>query len=106
VFHGDRDTTVSPRNGDDVVEQSVQDATLRSQVQTGQVSGGRAYSRTIRLDTTGQPVSEQWVVHGAGHAWSGGKAAGSYTDPNGPDATWEMLRFFQEHPHPAPGTTA
>ena len=106
VFHGDRDTTVSPRNGDDVVEQSVQGATLRSQVQTGQVPGGRAYSRTIRLDATGQPVSEQWVIHGAGHAWSGGKAAGSYTDLNGPDATREMLRFFQEHPHPAPGTAA
>ena len=106
VFHGDRDTTVSPRNGDDVVEQSVQGAALRSQVQTGQVPSGRAYSRTIRLDATGQPVSEQWVIHGAGHAWSGGKAAGSYTDPQGPDATQEMLRFFQEHPHPAPGQAA
>ncbi len=102
VFHGDRDTTVSPRNGDDVVEQSVQRAAVRSQVQTGQVPGGRAYSRTIRSDTAGRPVSEQWLVHGAGHAWSGGKAAGSYTDPQGPDATREMLRFFQEHPHPGP----
>ena len=106
VFHGDRDTTVSPRNGDDVVEQSMQGAALRSQVQTGQVLGGHAYSRTIRLDATGQPVSEQWVIHGAGHAWSGGKAAGSYTDPQGPDATQQMLRFFQEHPHSAPGQAA
>lgn len=103
VFHGDRDTTVSPRNGDDVVEKSVQDAALRSQAQNGQVPGGRAYSRTIHSDMTGQPVSEQWVIHGAGHAWSGGKAIGTYTDPQGPDATREMLRFFQEHPHPAPG---
>jgi poly(hydroxyalkanoate) depolymerase family esterase len=102
VFHGDRDTTVSPRNGDDVVEQSVQGAAVRSQVQAGQVPDGRAYSRTIRSDATGQPVSEQWLVHGAGHAWSGGRAAGSYTDPQGPDATQEMLRFFQEHPHPGP----
>lgn len=106
VFHGDRDTTVSPRNGDDVVEQSVQGAALRPQVQTGQVPGGRAYTRTLRSDTTGQPVSEQWVIHGAGHAWSGGKAAGSYTDPKGPDATQEMLRFFQAHPHPAAGHVA
>ena len=103
VFHGDRDTTVSPRNGDDVVEQSVQGAALQSQVQTGQAPGGRTFSRTIRSDAAGRPVNEQWVVHGAGHAWSGGTAAGSYTDPQGPDATREMLRFFQEHPHPAPG---
>ena len=106
VFHGDRDTTVSPRNGDDVVEQSMQDAALRSQVRSGQAPGGRAYSRTIYSDVTGQPVGEQWVVHGAGHAWSGGNATGSYTDPQGPDATREMLRFFQEHPHPTPGQAA
>ena len=102
VFHGDRDTTVSPRNGDDVVAQSIQDAPLRTRVHTGQVPGGRAYSCTVHSDEGGQPVVEQWVIDGAGHAWSGGSAAGSYTDPQGPDATGEMLRFFREHPHPAP----
>jgi len=103
VFHGDRDTTVSPRNGDEVVAQSVGEKS-RAQVQTGQTSGGHAYSRTVHLDEAGQPGTELWVIHGAGHAWSGGSAAGSYTDPHGPDATREMLRFFWEHPHPAPAT--
>jgi poly(hydroxyalkanoate) depolymerase family esterase len=100
VFHGDRDTTVHPQNGDQVIAQlrAGLNADLRVTVEHGRVPGGRAYTRTIYRAPNGVGMFEQWVTHGAGHAWSGGNPAGSYTDPQGPDATREMLRFFLEHP--------
>ncbi|WP_372526528.1 alpha/beta hydrolase family esterase [Piscinibacter sp.] len=108
VFHGDRDTTVHPSNGDDVIEQarsSWSDAADGADaasgdviVEQGQVPGGHAFTRTIHRDAAGRCDAEHWLVHGSGHAWSGGSASGSYTDPSGPDASREMLRFFAEHP--------
>ena len=67
-------------------------------VQRGQVKNGHAYTRTIYRDAGGQANAEHWLVHGAGHAWSGGSSSGSFTDPKGPNAMQEMLRFFFEHP--------
>ena len=100
VFHGDHDKTVHPHNGDQVVSQLREDANteLRVTVQRGQMPGSRAYRRTLYVDANEQVIFEQWIIHEAGHAWSGGNTAGSYTDPLGPDATREMLRFFLEHP--------
>jgi poly(hydroxyalkanoate) depolymerase family esterase len=100
VFHGDRDTAVNPKNGHAVVAQSGQTTALRPHVEKGQVPGGHTFSRTLYKDTNEWTVIEQWIVHGAGHAWFGGSTVGTYTDPRGPDATREMLRFFREHPHP------
>jgi poly(3-hydroxybutyrate) depolymerase len=59
---------------------------------------GMAWSCRRYVDARGVDRAEEWTVHGAGHAWSGGDAAGSYTDPRGPDASAEMLRFFLQHP--------
>jgi poly(hydroxyalkanoate) depolymerase family esterase len=97
VFHGDRDTTVHPRNGDHVIARSIRTMNSRKTVHHGQVPGGHAYTRTIHIDPSGRAIFEHWEIHGAAHAWSGGSPAGSYTDPRGPDATREMLRFFLEH---------
>jgi poly(hydroxyalkanoate) depolymerase family esterase len=99
VFHGDRDVTVHPNNGKQVLDQCVKTRT-KKKVHRGQVPGGHAYTRTIHIDASGRVISEHWNVHGAGHAWSGGSPAGSFTDPRGPDATREMLRFFLEHSLP------
>jgi poly(hydroxyalkanoate) depolymerase family esterase len=99
VFHADRDSTVHPRNGDQVIAQSgaASSGQLRTETGRGQATGGHAFSRTVQFDNKGQAVLEQWLVHGGGHAWSGGSPAGSYTDPRGPDASREMLRFFLSH---------
>jgi len=108
VFHADRDTTVHPDNSDYVLAQAGATAgELATTVEHGQVpNGGRTFTRILRANDSGTAVLEQWTVHGGGHAWSGGSPEGSYTDPRGPDASHEMLRFFFDHPHPAPITDA
>ena len=96
VFHGDQDTTVHPRNGREVIARANSGEHSDASVER-EVSSGRRYTRSIKRDADGRSVLEQWEIHGAGHAWSGGCPAGSFTDPTGPDATQEMLRFFLEH---------
>jgi poly(hydroxyalkanoate) depolymerase family esterase len=100
VFHGDRDITVHPNNGDQILEQFMTTTSTQKKVHRGRVPGGHAYTRTIYTNASGRGIFEHWNIHGAGHAWSGGSPAGSYTDPRGPDATREMLRFFLEHSLP------
>lgn len=103
VFHGDHDKTVHPLNGERVVEQALASARAAKPhdhghptVATGHVPGGHVYTRTLHTDRAGHVQVEHWLVQGSGHAWSGGDAQGSFTDPLGPDASAEMLRFFLE----------
>ena len=100
VFHGDRDHTVQQTNGARIVQEA-RDAhgaqageLLHVSTHAGVAPGGRRFSRTVHADTAGRARIENWTLHGAGHAWSGGHASGSYTDGNGPDASAEMVRFF------------
>lgn len=94
VFHGDCDATVSPINGDQIVTHVKAAREMRATLTQGVAPGGARFSRTVHMSLDGNPILEHWVIHGAGHAWSGGSAAGSYTDPRGPDASREMVRFF------------
>jgi poly(hydroxyalkanoate) depolymerase family esterase len=97
-FHGESDTVVNPRNGRFVAARALEPyAGLRKSEKAGQVPGGRSFVRTWHRLGQGRPMTEHWVVAGAGHAWSGGNSAGSYTDPAGPDASREMIRFFLRH---------
>ena len=99
VFHGDADETVHPRNGEQLVADALAAGSPRPARETrGHAPGGRAFTRRTHADAHGRIVVEHWLVHGAGHAWSGGSAEGSFTDPAGPDASAEMLRFFLAHP--------
>ncbi len=100
VFHGDRDSTVSPTNGEQVLTDCAAAAGLLSSAATTEQSaapGGRSYTRRTIRDSTGEVIIEHWLIHGAGHAWAGGDPRGTYTDPRGPDASREMLRFFEAH---------
>lgn len=104
VFHGDRDHTVHPGNGAEVLAQSMgvsgagnRLAQMKTRKVQGNAANGRAYTQTIYFGAEEQVLAEHWTIHGSGHAWSGGGKAGSYTDPLGPDASSEMMRFFYAH---------
>lgn len=107
VFHGDQDQTVHMRNGEEVLAAVLGGQTDRTAtagthaakvVDQGVSLRGRRFTRTSYSDAAGTPVAEYWVLHGGGHAWSGGSPSGSYTDSTGPDASREMLRFFFSQP--------
>ncbi len=102
VFHGDSDTIVAPVNAEKIVASWLQTAAVRGVAPSGPTTshagaGGRRFTRDVYVAADGRTMLEQWTVHDGGHAWYGGSALGSYTDPSGPDASVEMLRFFRGH---------
>ena len=90
VFHGSADTTVAPVNADAVLASALGRARA-AEVEDRSVTGATV---TVFQGADGTPLAEKWSLGGVAHAWSGGAAEGSHTDPTGPDASREMVRFF------------
>jgi poly(hydroxyalkanoate) depolymerase family esterase len=97
IFQGVDDRTVNPLNAGYIVA-----AGMGGDVTPGKVvrrsARGRDYSRSFFKGPAGAVLIEVWMIEGSGHAWSGGRAAGSYTDTKGPDASAQMVRFFLDKP--------
>ena len=118
VFHGTSDFTVATVNGNQVLSQWAQTNDLASDgtdnndiddveeiLQGGQVPGGRTYTRTVYEDSAGNAVMEKILVDSMGHNWSGGVLGGTFTDPDGPDASQMMIDFFFAGSGGTPDTT-
>ena len=93
VFHGDADGIVAVANADRLLDQHAAVAATAATT-TYEPVIGRRFTRTEYRDGRGAALAERWIVHQSGHAWSGGAVDGSYTDPAGPDASAEIVRFF------------
>lgn len=93
IFQGTEDGTVHPSNAAVILAAVVGEDTVPTRTRKGAV-GGRDYVRRDYAGPDGAISVETWMIENAGHAWSGGRAGGSYTDTKGPDASAQMVRFF------------
>jgi poly(hydroxyalkanoate) depolymerase family esterase len=106
AIHGDADQTVAPLNALNVLRQSMtanhlaapetcrHDAEHPTSSSQGHAVGGHSYTQSRWLDARGVLAHELLMIDGLGHAWSGGAAGGSHTDPRGPCATDAIWAFF------------
>ncbi len=104
VIHGDRDTTVSPMNADQIIEQLKERAesidssagALSATRERRMDSGNRTY-RQQDYTQQGRLVLRKIIVEGLGHAWSGGDARFEFNDAAGPDAGRLILDFVRRY---------
>jgi poly(hydroxyalkanoate) depolymerase family esterase len=95
VFHGDADATVHLSNARELMRGFAASETVSNEIAADAASRRHTIQR---MKSQAGVDGELWTVHGMPHAWSGGSSKGSYTDPSGPDASAEMVRFFWAHP--------
>jgi poly(hydroxyalkanoate) depolymerase family esterase len=94
VFHGSADQTVAPANATLLWNDAVRSKPPGEVLELTASAGGRTVDRRIFSASADVASVEAWIIHGSGHAWSGGNPRGSYTEGDGPDASVEMVRFF------------
>ena len=106
IFHGTADRTVHPDNGNNVSDAAlvalrasglalVKSSSKPSRSRADPLSTSTA--KTIYRAANGPSYIEHWKVEEGPHAWSGGSAEGSFTDPDGPSASAAMMAFFLQH---------
>jgi poly(hydroxyalkanoate) depolymerase family esterase len=106
VIHGKSDFTVNPVNGERIVSQFTQVNDLLDDGQAngtqnltvlksenGKTPSGRTY-QMISYGGQGHIQIVKLLVDGMSHAWSGGASGGSYTDPQGPNASEMIVQAF------------
>jgi poly(hydroxyalkanoate) depolymerase family esterase len=105
VIQGSDDAVVNPMNADQLAEQFL---AMSSLAQGGgaavvenaysESAGGRYPSEVHDFRRGDLFALRKVLVHGLGHAWSGGRAELPFNDPKGPDATqmiWDFFASFQ-----------
>jgi poly(hydroxyalkanoate) depolymerase family esterase len=110
ILHGTEDEVVHPENARQLLLQLLQVADLIDNDADDDSVDAQADAVEERSDGPGGYSLRQADYHGADgqllvrlmevgrlrHAWSGGHPAGSYTDPEGPDATALTWAFFAD----------
>ena len=93
VIQGTLDSLVAPSNGASAAGLwATREGATASAART--VKRGARYAATLTdFKTRGRLVATLCLINGLGHAWSGGAAGLSYSDPKGPDASRMIWAF-------------
>jgi poly(hydroxyalkanoate) depolymerase family esterase len=101
ILHGDVDETVTERNATGLLKvweklfETAPEGTplFREERTVARSESARSYAQ-IDLQREGRIVARSLRVHGLAHLWSGGDATVPFNDPQGPDASVAIWKFF------------